>query len=406
LVTSSIVGSGVLLINFNSGMSNLEKRLDDLVDLVSKSKDDQVSVALDKVREQEISLAYREVDGTITVLQDSAGEISADRTSQRTLSLADGESLIFSASQESVYQSFEKSLSLTLGLSLLAALASAVAVWLLMARDLSFVLQLIRDAKEIAGGKRTTISNRKASKELGELSVALSEMVNRLRESKEQLQDFLSDASHELRTPVTVIRGYLEILAKEKDLDSEQAKRAIDRAQDSTLKMQALIADLLRLAELGELPEIQTEAVWLSDIYKGLLEDFQRVQPNRVVEVNDKQTSMVRVSKDMLDQFFSNAFSNLMAHTPEDAAVRIGISQSIAGMQIEIDDAGPGIDEISDGRALKAFKRFDENRTKSKNGSGLGLSIMAKIIDLHQGQMTLSRSDLGGLRVSVFLPNG
>jgi signal transduction histidine kinase len=396
----------VLLINFNSGMSNLEKRLDDLVDLVSKSKDDQVSVALDKVREQEISLAYREVDGTITVLQDSAGEISADRTSQRTLSLADGESLIFSASQESVYQSFEKSLSLTLGLSLLAALASAVAVWLLMARDLSFVLQLIRDAKEIAGGKRTTISNRKASKELGELSVALSEMVNRLRESKEQLQDFLSDASHELRTPVTVIRGYLEILAKEKDLDSEQAKRAIDRAQDSTLKMQALIADLLRLAELGELPEIQTEAVWLSDIYKGLLDDFQRVQPNRVVEVNDKQTSMVRVSKDMLDQFFSNAFSNLMAHTPEDAAVRIGISQSIAGMQIEIDDAGPGINGIGDGTALKAFKRFDENRTKSKNGSGLGLSIMAKIIDLHQGQMTLSRSDLGGLRVSVFLPNG
>lgn len=288
--------------------------------------------------------------------------------------------------------------------SLLASLVSGIVAWLLMASDLKLVSRLIFDAEKIANGEKVTISNTKGRNELQQLARALDQMVSRLQDSKDQMQHFLSDASHELRTPLTVIRGYLEILSKHQALDSEQINRAVERAQSSTLRMQKLIADLLTLAELGEFPEITREPLRFDSIYTDMVSDLKANQPDRPIEVIDGQQTSFEASRELITQFFSNAFANVRSHTPSKAKLRITIMQTESGVQMDLDDAGPGIASLTLDSSRTVFKRFDEARSGGGESSGLGLSIMAKTIELHGGEMQLSRSELGGLRVSAFLP--
>ena len=398
----SLVGAGVLLINLNSSTSNLADRLDGLVSSVGATHDDPVSFALNAVRSQDVTLVYRQSDGTLTVLQSSAGYINSPTVLRRWVNLGFGERLIFGVSQKPILQARDNAFWWAVSFAAAASVFAGLTAWLLMARDLKLITQLIEDAKSIARGDSVTITKAKGSRELGELSGALSEMVQQLQDSKNQMQTFLSDASHELRTPLTVIRGYLEILAK--GVDSEQASRAVDRAQNSAMRMQKLITDLLTLAELGELPEIKREPLRFSDIYGEMVEDLKNAQPKRKIILQDSQSTDFEASRELITQFFANAFANLRAHTAATVKLRISVVQTPVGVQLDFEDAGPGIPTLTEENSQTVFKRFDENRVGGSQSSGLGLSIMAKVIELHGGELRLLRSELGGLRVSAFLP--
>ena len=168
--------------------------------------------------------------------------------------------------------------------------------------------------------------------------------------------------------------------------------------------MQKLIADLLTLAELGEFPEITREPLRFDSIYTEMVSDLKANQPDRPIEVIDGQQTSFEASRELITQFFSNAFANVLSHTPSKAKLRITIMQTESGVQMDFDDAGPGIASLTLEGSRTVFKRFDEARSGGGESSGLGLSIMAKTIELHSGEMQLSRSELGGLRVSAFLP--
>jgi signal transduction histidine kinase len=397
-----LVGAGVLQLQLNSSMGNLAGNLERLVLKVQQTKDDPLSFALNEVKSKDITLAYMQEDGKVTILQSSAGSISSPTVLRRWVNLGFGERLIFGVSQNSILQARDNAFWWAVSFVATASMFTGLVAWLLMARDLKLITQLIEDAKSIAGGKSVTITKAKGSRELGELSGALSEMVQQLQDSKNQMQTFLSDASHELRTPLTVIRGYLEILAK--GVDSEQASRAVDRAQNSAMRMQKLITDLLTLAELGELPDIHREPLRFSDIYGEMVEDLKNAQPKRKITLQDSQSTDFEASRELITQFFANAFANLRAHTAATAKLRISVVQTPVGVQLDFEDAGPGIPTLTEENSQTVFKRFDENRVGGSQSSGLGLSIMAKVIELHGGELRLSRSELGGLRVSAFLP--
>lgn len=402
---SIAVASGVLVINFNESLAAIDSRLGGIAESVRLSSDDKLTAALLAVESQEITLVLQQDDGSQTVLQDAAGPIGSASTIAKSVSLGYGEKILFGISTASVFVTLRNSILLTV---LLVAAASSMA-WLLsrllLAKDLRMIRKLIGNAEQIAAGTESVIASPNGSSELNDLAVALKTMVTKLQDSQSQLQSFLSDASHELRTPLTVIRGYLEMLSSATDLNTDQARKAIARSQSSSLRMQNLINDLLLLAELGEKPKLVLKPSLLSELLRETIEDFRFTQPERQIEIIDEQINKVAVSQDLMIQFAANALANIRLHTPADVAVRIRISQDHLGTFLDFDDAGPGIPNLNGTSVRTEFSRYDTNRSADKESTGLGLSIMAKIIDLHRGQMRLSRSDLGGLKVLAFLPS-
>ena len=394
-----IVAAGVVAINLNASISSAERRLEVLVSEIRDTADDKLTAALSAVKAQEITMAYIDAEKTTTILQDSAGELTADHLVKRSLNLGDGESLVFAISVASAYESVLHSALLTSVLAILAAILAALVARRVLSRDLESLRLLTDKATRIASGNAEQIGETQGSDEIVEMSKALSKMVSHLRSATTNVQTFLSDASHELRTPLTVIRGYLELLAKPKKLDAEAYDRAVDRASAASLRMQKLVDDLLLLAKLGEIPSVQKTEVVVADIYQSMVADLVAAQPKRKVVVTDRQSKPILASSEMLTVFFSNVFANLVKHTAKNVGVEISVSQSANELVVAIDDAGAGIDGVEDGKSITTFNRFDNDSDRRDLGSGLGFSIMQKVAQLHGGDMTLERSHLGGLRV-------
>lgn len=398
------VATGVLYVNFTAGIEATNSKLNSLIASVSNSNGDTLTYALLAVESQEVSLAYKQYDGQISVLQDSGGPIEARHSLTKSINLGYGEKLIFSVSQETVYQTLYRSIWLsTLVVFLTILLAQAIA-WLMLFKDVRMVKNLSNNAKEVAAGKVVLFSNENGSQELNELANSLQVMVAKLQNSKSDMQNFLWDISHELKTPLTVMRGYLDILANQDEIRSEQTMKALDRTQSSVLRMQTLVEDLLLLAELGERNEAKFEPVIVADLLQKWKDDFSALEPERPVEFINNQLTPLSASPELLDQFFTNAFSNVRAHTKSTDELRVSVNQSAAGVQIDIEDAGPGMKKLESGHVVTTFERFDIDHTQKPGSSGLGLSIMDKIVELHGGQLQLSKSDLGGVCVSAFFP--
>ena len=404
-VSSFAVGGAALAVSYNSGLKQIEKELVAVIGVVENSQDDAVTSALLAVGGRELTLAYVEADGSTTVLQDSAGDLSDSHIQKRVMGLADGEQLIFAASSKSIFESTVNSLVMTIWLSSLVAALGVVISWLTLRTDLKNIKVLTIDAQRIAAGNLAQLQNLRGSDELENLSESLTKLIQQLQATNLQMQEFLGDASHELRTPLTVIRGYLDMLQTSKDISSEQSERAIERAHGEAIRMQQIIADILLLAELGEKREPDFAPLMFEAVLAPTLSHLSAQNAEREVEVISNQHHPFTGSAELFERFFQNAFSNISRYTPSDAKVKVNIVQSPVGIDLNIDDAGPGIAGLESGAQVTAFRRFDESRSRAVGGSGLGLSIMSKIVEKHGGEMLLSRSSLGGLRISVFLPN-
>jgi signal transduction histidine kinase len=232
------------------------------------------------------------------------------------------------------------------------------------------------------------------------------------RDTQQAMQNFLGDASHELRTPLTVIKGYVEMLSTAK-MTAEQKKRAFERVNAEVLRMQALINDLLMLAELGESKPVESGTVDLSAMVSAAVEDLKVLQPKRKVIAAIDSDLVIAGSNEYLSQLVANLFANIRRHTPDDARVSVSLSAAEGagsgagadgGIILTVDDGGPGLPAESYARGISAFQRFDESRSRESGGSGLGMSIMAGIVRQHGGRIDLNQSPLGGLQTVIHLP--
>lgn len=398
------VGLAVLFTTYDTGINQIENRLEQLVYDIEASNDDPLSSALLAVESQEISLTYFEADGSRTPLQEVPFTGVSDPVVARSIDLGNDEKLSLAISTKILQDNAWSSALLSL---LLAAFAAAIATlvsrWILT-RDLSHINTLTKAANSISQGEEADLTGLGTSLEITELSKALEIMVGRLQSSKNEMQDFLSDASHELRTPLTVIRGYLELLLENPEIPKDKFENSVSRAHTEALRMQRLINNILTLAELGQLPSLEMSDVNLPDLIQARIDDLRTLSAQRPIEMASSKPKPVKGSGELLSQLFANIFGNITNHTPSNSQVRVGIQDSEDFVEIQVDDAGPGIKDLRSGEVLTEFRRFDSIRSRVSGGSGLGLSIMARIVELHHGKLELSKSDLGGLRVLVKLP--
>ncbi len=301
-------------------------------------------------------------------------------------------------------------------LALLVAVAAVVIAMIgfllareVMRRDLRSMELLIDYAGEVAHGDDVgPIPPSEGSRDIQELRGALVVMVDALREriafetqSANAMQQFIDDASHELRTPLTVVKGYNDLLSSG-PVSEELHTRAVSRVGREVERMEELVRDLLLLAEIREVPLHPEQAVDLSELVTGRLDDFTLEHPERDVARDVVPGVRIQARAYYVDRLLGNALNNILRHTPLNAPVRVTLAATKGDATLVIEDGGAGLPVY--GVRPQRFHRFDESRSRETGGSGLGMSIMADVAESLGGSMTTERSSLGGLGLRFVIP--
>ena len=232
----------------------------------------------------------------------------------------------------------------------------------------------------------------------------LNEVVNLLQKNQENMREFLGDASHELRTPLTVIKGYVELLNKSQTTDATKSAEYFERVRHEIERMQSLINDLLLIAELEDQTPVAPEIINFSREVAHLSSDLKTLQSMRPIETIIEPGILVNISHNYAQQMLANIFANLRRHTPEDSQVLIVLATAGNKAVLTIADAGPGLPEEVYKSGIQYFQRFDRSRSRESGGSGLGMTIMKRIIENAGGSIQLGKSQFGGLEIEINLP--
>jgi two-component system OmpR family sensor kinase len=242
---------------------------------------------------------------------------------------------------------------------------------------------------------------------LGEIERSFAEIEHAYKErvaAEERLRRFVADASHELRTPVTSIRGYAELFrrgARDRPADLANVLR---RIEDAGERMGALVEELLLLAELDQGPPLKQEPVDMSAVLVAAVDAARACDPERPIEVESHSAPVVLGSDLRLRQVVDNLLTNARVHTPSGTPIHVRLAAEEASAVLEIADEGPGVSPHEVDRIFERFYRTDRSRTRSKGGIGLGLAIVRSVVEGHGGAVSYRPRPGGGSVFRVVLP--
>jgi two-component system, OmpR family, sensor kinase len=289
--------------------------------------------------------------------------------------------------------------------ALIAANACLVGGWWLTAHALKPLAEVTGTARRITetGKFGDRIPVPAAKDELRQLSLTFNEMLASLERAFERQRQFVADASHELRGPLMVIRGNLNLLAKEPGVD--ERKEAVRDAEEEADRVSRLVADLLFLAEMDATEVVDRRPVALGDV---LVEVVQRARladgGSHIFEVREPAPVTLMGDRERLVQLLWNLVENALKYTPAGGRVLLETSAAADSVLIEVSDPGIGIAEADLPHIFDRFYRADRARTRGDGGTGLGLAIAKHIAELHGGDITV-RSKVGsGSTFTVVLP--
>ena len=428
------IGSASVINHFNSAVNNIDAQLQSAINTVAASERDPITAVLEYTNYSEIPLAvtYISADRSVAAISGNRNLITkspsenflklattkaqnygdAEDLRVKTLYIGDSEYLIFVSSLAPVLKDRSNEIRILILAVLIFVSIGVLILSMFIHSDISKLQRLIQSATDIAQGETDVPLPAPTGKsEVDELTVALDTMIGTLqktvdaeRDIQKSMQNFLGDASHELRTPLTVIKSYVELISPGNNLSPEQTDRAHTRVKSQIERMESLIGDLLLLAELGERKEHSKGVVNLSIALQQSLDDLHTLQPNRNIFSNIAPDTYIYASQHLIDQLLANTFSNIERHTPNDSPIEVSLTETNHLVRMTIEDAGQGLPHDVYERGITHFQRFDPSRSRDTGGSGLGMSIMAAIVEENGGNIELFPSKFAGLGTRFIFP--
>ncbi|MET3510004.1 HAMP domain-containing histidine kinase [Plantibacter sp. MCCC 1A11337] len=292
------------------------------------------------------------------------------------------------------------SMLLLIAVPVLVALLGGL-TWLLVGRALAPVERIRREVSELGAGElHRRIEVPATGDEIGRLAGTMNGMLERLEDAQTAQRRFVSDASHELRSPLAVIRQYAEVAALHPDrVDPAELSSTV---LEEGARMQGLVESLLLLAKLDEgAAGTGRRTVDVDDL---LLAEAARLRSAGGLRVESAAVAAARVDGDdvLLARVVRNLVDNAVRHAR--SVVRLGSATDGRFVRISVEDDGPGVPVESRAHVFERFVRLDESRSRDAGGSGLGLAIVADVVRLHGGSIELVDSALGGAAFIVTLP--
>jgi len=290
--------------------------------------------------------------------------------------------------------------------SILALLASTWLFW-----GITRPLSKLRQATEaVAAGDLTARAPVRRKDEIGRTAEAFNSMAGELERQEGLRKQLVADVAHELRTPLSVMRGNLEAMIDELIPASEEE---LDAVHGEVLRLTRLVEDL-RLLSLADSGELQLELGEV-DVAELVETAVRRMSPaaeaNGIILAGDigRNTGSLTADEGKIQQVLANLVANALRYTPSGKTVTVSARAVGQDVWLAVTDQGPGIDPADLPNFFERFWKGDRSRTRggaTSSGSGLGLSIVRQIVELHGGRVQASLPDEGGMQVTVILPVG
>ena len=242
-------------------------------------------------------------------------------------------------------------------------------------------------------------------KDLQGLEDAINGMLSRMHAAYRQQAQFVSDASHELRTPIAVIQGYVRMLDRWGKDDEKVLEESIAAIKAETEHMKTLVEQLLFLArgDSGR-QQLSPEPMDLSALMAEVLDEYRMIDPAHEWRQGSMAPAPVSADPALIKQAARILVDNAVRYTPEGGSIRLSAGMADGRAFFEVQDGGIGIAEEDVPRIFDRFFRADPARARASGGTGLGLSIARWIVERHDGHFeVLSRQDLG-TRIRVVMP--
>jgi signal transduction histidine kinase len=295
---------------------------------------------------------------------------------------------------------------------LMAAVGAALAFlagWLIAAHALRPVAVLTDTAGTIARSRE--FSRRVAADvagstrdELTRLAATFNEMLGSLEQAYSAQKRFVSDASHELRAPLTAIQANLELLRDRPEMPVEERERATDEAAREAGRMARLVADLLALARADAGAPLRCEPVELDRVLMEVVGEVRHLARGQRLEIGALEPSAIAGDPDRIKQLFLILVDNAVRYTPPGGRVRVSLRQQGGVAAFVVEDTGIGITPGDLPHVFERFYRADPARSRDPGGTGLGLPIARWIAGQHGGSVELESEPGRGTTATVWLP--
>ncbi|ATW26067.1 sensor histidine kinase [Candidatus Formimonas warabiya] len=248
--------------------------------------------------------------------------------------------------------------------------------------------------------------NVKGSKdELKDLAKTFNEMLDRIQKSVEQQNQFVSDASHELRTPIAVVQGYADLLVRWGKDDPKVLEESISAIKSEAESMNALVEKLLFLARGDKNSQkVEKQSFPLCEVVQEILKETRLIDPHHQILNERNEEFMVLADRKLIKEAIRIFMDNSIKFTPVGGTIKLNLYQKAKKAVISIEDSGIGISKEDLPYIFNRFYRADKSRTKSSGGTGLGLAIAKWIIDNHQGKIDVWSELNAGTVVRIELP--
>ncbi|WP_321474336.1 HAMP domain-containing sensor histidine kinase [uncultured Paludibaculum sp.] len=240
---------------------------------------------------------------------------------------------------------------------------------------------------------------------VGELVQSVNHMATKLDEMEKLRQEFVSDVSHEIQSPLTSIRGFACALRKD-GLAPDDRHHYLDVIEAESLRLSRLSENLLKLASLdSEKVHFEPKPYRLDQQLRNLILACETQWSGKKLDMEvalDEAT--ITADEDLLSQAWINLIHNSIKFTPEGGTVRVGLHRTADNWQVTIADTGIGISEEEQARIFERFYKADRSRRHSTGGSGLGLAIAKRAVELHHGSIAVRSQPGSGAEFTVSLP--
>lgn len=292
----------------------------------------------------------------------------------------------------------------------IALLLAGLGGWFLAHRSLAPVVAMAERARQIGGedlsGRLPVVNPRD---ELGRLAATFNELLARLESAMHQQRQFMADASHELRTPVTTTRTAANVALQQPHRDEEEYRKTLGIIEQQAMRLSRLVDDMFTLAraDAGTYP-VRRQPMYLDEVIEEVAAAARVVASTRHVDIAvyaDTSASFVG-DEELIRRLLANLLDNAVRYSPAGSAVRVELRAREAGYSLVVADRGSGIPAEHRPHIFERFYRVDTSRARGHHdgGAGLGLSLARWVVTVHGGAITLSESSENGSTFSISLP--
>ncbi|MFA9457999.1 sensor histidine kinase [Halalkalibacter sp. AB-rgal2] len=266
------------------------------------------------------------------------------------------------------------------------------------------VKKLTNAAREMAKGNFSVRMETKKKDEVGELISSFNHMASEVEKIDQMREDFVNSVSHEIQSPITSIRGFTKAI-KDDVVPKQHQKEYLDIIYQETERLSRLSENLLRLASLdSEQHPYSPESYRLDEQLRRTVLATEPLWKEKSIYVSlELEKAEIYADQDLMGQVWVNLLTNAIKYTPENGQVTIEIEREMRGLVVRIKDTGKGIPEDSIPQLFDRFYKVDKARSSAVEGNGLGLSIVKRILTIHQYSIEVMSEEGNGSIIMVRL---